>query len=197
MLRAVLVSLSVGLLLARVDSAIAAESAYTKVDFDADCRGQTLVDGGGTWTCKGYKTYQIHFAEGDLRQSVFYGAVGPWHKDAFESFGRFNHAGETVEWRLTNGKPLATIRRWFLAADEGTSNGAEIEVLVVSKVGQKGVGDACVAGYVEASANPEANAIARKVADTVAPGFACRQAEPQWHGKRKNLQIEPMRSFGE
>ena len=197
MLRAVLVGLSVGLLSVQAHPAVAAESAYTKLDVDADCRAETQVHGGGTWTCKGYKTYPIHFAEGDLRQSVFYGEVGPWHNTAFESFGRFNHAGDTVEWRLSKGKPLATIRRWFLAPDEATPDGPEIQVLVISKVGQVGVGDACVAGYVEVLANPDANEVAREVADTVAPGFACRQAEPKWHGKRKNLEIEAMRSFGE
>ena len=68
---------------------------------------------------------------------------------------------------------------------------------MISKVGQKGVGDACIVGYVEATANPDANDIARKVADEAAKGFACRKAQPVWHGLRKNSDISEMRSFGQ
>nr|WP_321442811.1 hypothetical protein [uncultured Cohaesibacter sp.] len=35
----------------------------------------------------------------------------------------------------------------------------------------------------EATAEPDANQLARDVADSVVPGFACGQDQPQWHGK--------------
>ena len=47
-----------------------------------------------------------------------------------------------------------------------------------------------------ATANPDANDIARRVADEEARDFACRYAEPMWHGKRKAA-VEEMRNFGE
>lgn len=177
------------LLLASAAPAMAAESAYTKVDFDRDCRQDEADDLGGSWTCTGYRGYPIRFAEGDLRQSAFYGHLGPWFdKGAFETFSGFNHAGGTVEWRLQGGRPVATIRRWFVSAgtDDGGDPLLEVQVLVIAKVGQKGVGDACVVGFVEATANPNANELAREVADSQAHDFPCRHAEPMWHGARRS-----------
>jgi hypothetical protein len=179
-------------------AAQAADSVYTKVDFEADCREEQSDDMGGSWICKGHGGYGIRFAEGDLRQSAFYGELGPWYdKGAFETFTGFNHAGNTIEWRMRAGVPVATIRRWFVSP--GTKDNGdplpEVQVLVVSKVGQKGVGDACNVGYVEATANKDANEIARKVADEDAHDFACRYAEPMWHGARKNTAIEASSYF--
>jgi hypothetical protein len=184
-------------LLALTPAAQAADSVYTKVNFDADCREEQSDDTGGSWTCKGYGDYAIKFAEGDLRQSAFYGELGPWYeKGAFETFTGFNNARETIEWRMQAGVPVATIRRWHVSP--GTKDNGdplpEAQVLVVSKVGQKGVGDACVVGYVEATANKDANEIARKVADEQAAGFRCREIKPKWHGARKT-EIEASNSF--
>ncbi|MDO9306641.1 MAG: PqqD family protein [Mesorhizobium sp.] len=158
------------LLLASSMAAHAAESAYTKVDFEKDCREVESDELGGSWTCKGYGEYGIRFAEGDLRQTAFYGHVGSWfEKGAFETFTGFNHAGDTIEWRLESGVPVATIRRWFVSpgTDDKGDPLPEVQVLVISKVGQKGAGDACVVGYVEATANKDANVLSRKVADEV------------------------------
>ena len=180
-------------------AAQAAESAYTKTDLDKDCRQVAEDEVGGSWTCKGLGGAQVLFSEGDLRQSIFYGEVGPWYEaGAFESFSAFNHAGDTTEWRVENGKPFATIRRWFVSAGEDTAGKPlpEAQVLVVSRVGQPSEGEACVVGYVEATAIPDANDIARRVADEEARDFACRYAEPMWHGKRKAA-VEEMRNFGE
>jgi hypothetical protein len=189
-------------LLAVAPAAHAADSAYTseytKVNFDADCREEQSDETGGSWTCKGLGDYAIKFAEGDLRQSAFYGELGPWYeKGAFETFASFNNARETIEWRMQVGAPVATIRRWHVSP--GTKDNGdplpEVQVLVVSKVGQKGVGDACVVGYVEATANKDANEIARKVADGDAAGFKCRETRPKWHGERRNAEIEASNYF--
>ncbi len=170
-------------------AAPAAESIYTKVDFEKDCQEQESDENGGSWLCTGFGGYGIRFAEGDLRQSAFYGHLGPWYElGAFETFGGFNHAGDTVEWRLEAGRPVATIRRWFVSpgTDDKGDPLPEVQVLVISKVGQKGTGDACVVGYVEATANADANALATGVADTQARDFACRRTQPAWHGRRRS-----------
>lgn len=186
------------LLLASSMAAYAAESAYTKVDFEKDCREVETDELGGTWICRGYGGYEIRFAEGDLRQSAFYGHVGPWYeKGAFETFTGFNHAGDTVEWRLEAGVPVAAIRRWFVSSgtDDKGDPLPEVQVLVISKVGQKDEGEACVVGYVEATANKDANVLARKVADEEARDFACRYSEPMWHGNRRNTGIQATSYF--
>jgi len=186
------------MLLASSLGAYGAESAYQKVNFETDCREVQSDETGGSWTCKGHGDYGISFAEGDLRQSAFYGHLGPWsEKGAFETFSGFNHAGDTIEWRLDGATPFATIRRWFVSP--GTNDKGdplpEVQVLVISKVGQKDAGDACVVGYVEATANKDANALARKVADEEAYDFACRYAEAMWHGERRATGIEASSYF--
>jgi hypothetical protein len=179
-------------------TAAAAESAYQKLDFDRDCTEISADELGGSWSCKGFGEYEILFAEGDLRQSVFYGEVGDWFAaGAFESFGAFNRAGEMIEWRLQRGRPFATIRRWFLQPAEDGGAAGELQILVVSKVGQPGEGEACVVGYVDARATPKANEVARRVADREAADFACRIDEPRWHGAPEPEGASPSRSFGE
>ncbi len=158
-------------------------SVYTKFDLGKACATIATDPMGGTWQCPGHAGYAVVFSEGDLRQSVFYGHLGSWYAaGAWASFSGFNHVGDTIEWRIPvpGGPPTAAIQRWFI--DRSAIDEAEAQVLVISRVGQPGEGEACVAGYVDALANKDANVIARRVADDIAPGFACRKAEPQWHG---------------
>lgn len=176
-------------------------SIYTKLEFDTDCVQLSADQMGGEFSCAGHGGYGVLITEGDLRQSVFFGYVGDWYADnAWESFGAFNQANDTVEWRLKGGVPFAAILRWYIEnpnPDTGTPDEAHRgQVLVVSKVGQPGVGDACVVGYVDALANGDANTLAREVADTIAEGFACRADEPQFHGGRGPLSGDPTRVFG-
>jgi hypothetical protein len=176
-----------------------AESVYTRVDLDNDC---TLLeksdDGGGSWKCQGYKDYPIWFSEGDARQSIFYGHLGDWYKEtAWESFGPFNHYGGTVEWLIENGKPFAAISRFFIQNSEEDIPKNEGQTLVISKVGQSGMGEACVAAYVDARANKEPNALARKVAGEVVKGFKCRVDIPVYHGIEGLTAGPPSRTFGD
>ncbi|WP_419912481.1 hypothetical protein [Hoeflea sp.] len=152
------------------------ESAYTKLDLDAGCIviGQPADDGGGEWVdmlCAGYKGFPVFFSEADLRQSVHYGfptADGT----TWESFGSFNNVSDTIEWRLQGGRPFATIHRWTVDPDS-------VQVLVVETVGQPGIGGGCVAAYVVATGNPDANVKARQAADRVYTGFDCENDIPE------------------
>ena len=67
--------------------------------------------------------------------------------------------------------PFATIHRWFVSDPEDPDK--QIEVLVVEKVGQIGERDGCAVGLVLATGNPNANEMARKIADEQARDFAC------------------------
>jgi hypothetical protein len=55
-------------------------------------------------------------------------------------------------------------------------------VLVVSRVGQPGSGLACVAGFIEATQTPDANAVARAFADATVRIFQCGVDDADWHG---------------
>jgi hypothetical protein len=175
-----------------------AESVYTSPNLDTDCAVVETNEVGGTWKCRGFKEYPVWFSEGDARQSVFLGHVGDWYrKGAWESFGQFNHYGGTVEWVLESGAPVAAITRFFVQNSEDPPSKDEGQVLVISKVGQPGAGEACVVGYVDARANAEPNVLARKVAAEFVKGFVCRRDEPVYHGVKGPTAGEPSRDFGQ
>jgi hypothetical protein len=98
-----------------------------------------------------------------------------------QTFPAFNDVYKgTVEWRLeksANGKlrPFATILRWnvMVGSDTpGQNGGIKVsgQALVVTRLGPGGV---CHVGYVDARANPDANDLARKLADERARTFKC------------------------
>lgn len=178
--------------------ASANESDYTDRDLDR-CETLMETDEGPSVTlkCGGYRDLPVYFKEGDLRQSQSYGPIGQAYLDeAFETFGPFNHSNARIEWRLAvDGKPFATIVRWFIS-DPETTDEADTrygQVLVVSTVATPDNPTSCVVGYVDALANGDANTLARKVADEEAHDFACGLNEPQWHGIRGPLAGDAMR----
>ena len=177
-------------------AASAAESVYTKLDFDTGCawkepESEEEAQMGGEAVCKGLEGYPVYFAESDLRQHTAYGpAADPF---AFPTgFGQWNSVNETIEWRIEDGKPFATIHRWFIdniSPDTGASEEASRgQVLIISTVADPDAPPAervsCVVGLVDALENRDANVLAREVADDYANGFRCGVDRPAFHGKR-------------
>jgi hypothetical protein len=159
------------------------ESQYTSFDAKT-CRHRKGkgVEDYGSWTCSGYRNLRVLLSAGDQRMQVTY---GDWKKDDIalsQTFPAFNNVYEgTVEWRIEkqpDGKtrPFATILRWNVreAGQEGVvaSSG---RVLVVTRLGAGGV---CQVGYVDARANPNANELARQIADQHARKFDCEKDKP-------------------
>lgn len=167
------------------------ESAYTK--FDAKkCKHKksTEVEDYGSWLCPGYAGLRILLSAGDQRMYVSY---GPW-KDSLaaeQTFPGFNDVYEgTVEWRIEKSpkgqsRPFATILRWnrVTAEDQEKATGPikpSGRTLVVTRLGP---GGSCHVGYVDARANPDANELARKIADEHARSFKCGKDEAITLGK--------------
>ena len=178
-------------------SPVLAQGVYTKLDLDKDCVFHSSYEAGASAYCSGYKGYPVHFSEGDLRQMVRFGHIakldGQW-----ESFGQFNHAGNTIEWLLNEDKPYATILRWFI---ENTNDNGEVtpdrkgQVLVISSVGSHENPVSCTLGYVDARSNNNANTLAREVAADLASTFQCGQDKPEFHGVRGELAGDPSSYF--
>ncbi len=151
------------------------KSLYTTIDLKSCTQTQRHRD-GGAWLCKGLEGYPIYVAEGDLRMFVSVGKRPEKRKAATQTLGPFNSlfkgnaSRATLEWRFVkrNGKvvPYATIQRFFTQNDDGKG-----EVLVVTKVTDK---EDCHVAHIDALANPQAIALARKVADEEARKFDCR-----------------------
>ncbi len=152
-------------------------SLYTAVDLSA-CKA---VPGSNTARlCKGLPGYPVYVAEG---LSGVYLSVGPdadkrrAAQQTLKPFSTlFDKGGRrtTVEWRfiIRNARPVpyATIVRYFTRDAAGAR-----EVLVVMRVTDR---ETCHAAYVDATANPDAIVLARKLADTVARSKDCPLVPP-------------------
>jgi hypothetical protein len=168
-------------------------STYSTLNFETDCKTVLEAEeGGGVWLlCDGFKDIPVHVAEGDLRMSVKFGGTAGNAQGTWQSFGAFNSIGETVEWRLDDGHPFATILRWTLdfSAMRAVTPGPEHrgQVLVISTIDDDAGNPSCMAGLVDARANENANELARQIADTIARSFKCGTDTPQFHGKQGSL----------
>lgn len=171
-------------------TAQAIEHAYTKIDLKA-CkhRPSKVEEDYGSWLCTGYAGIPIYITGAHQHSFVSYGRNARKQLAARESLMSFNGHGDTVEWRiepLPGGKkrPFAAIMRWSTTVQKEEPNpDGEIvrgQVLVITRLDPGGV---CHVGYVDGRANPDANELARKVADETARNFRCGTDAPDSHGK--------------
>jgi hypothetical protein len=152
-----------------------AASAYTSLDLKK-CRhtaGKDVED-YGEWSCAGHGGIGVYVSGGDQRSYVSYGRNPKKEPAAKQTLASFNGEGEKIEWRGERGadgtlKPYATIMRWGTTVSTGDEP-VKGQVLVVTRLGPGGV---CHVGYVDARANPDANALAQKIADENARKFKC------------------------
>jgi hypothetical protein len=149
-------------------------SAYTKIKI-SECAVVEISEEEewGIWRCEGYGGVSVRVAEGDLRTFVSYDDDAGEQLAATQTFPGFNSTGETLEWRLKDGKPFATILRFYIEHDEAKS-----QVLVVTQLKPL----TCHIGYVDATRNANANELARQVADEMAGSFDCGNDEAAWRG---------------
>ncbi len=184
-------------LIAAANAADTRSSVYTKLDFKNGCTTTSEAEEGASITlrCKGYLDHPVNYAEGDLRAAVSFGEQPAGYEAPWQSFGPWNRISETVEWRLKDGKPVATILRWFIDNIDPATGSADPtrvgNVLVVSRLAGLDGKPGCMAGLVDARANSNANEIARNISDTLAEGFDCATDKPEYHGKRGPYAADP------
>jgi len=159
------------------------DSAYTKIMTpDAKCKvvDRNEEEGWAVSKCPGYKGIDVWVGEGDLRAFVGYGPNGQDEAAYGSTFGPFNTTGETVEWRLKDGKPVATILRWKVDGGPDMPKG---EMLVVT---QLEAGNQCWIAVVAAHKNKNANELARQAADELAGTVDCATETPTIVGTPDN-----------
>ncbi len=160
-------------------------SAYTDVDLDA-CRMLSSDEVGATWACDGLNGYPVVISEGDLRMTVSYGEGAMDEAAMNQGFGPFNRLGAKMEWLSPAGDPdapVATILRWYLQKGEGPG---ESQILVVTQLEP---GAVCQIAWIDATANPDANEMAREAAEELAGDFDCG-GMPRIYGKFEAFEIE-------
>ena len=135
-------------------------SAYTKLDLDRCVRVDVVEEPeSARWRCSGFKEVPLFVQDGDGRHDVDAG-----REDNDELWATtFDYPGETIEWRLSGGKPFAIIYRL---------NGANPDVpstsrLIVETVGRSSQG--CRIADIDARTK-NANEKARRAADEILSG---------------------------
>jgi hypothetical protein len=168
-------------LAASAASAQTIEYAYTPLD-TAKCRHvpSKEPEDYGHWTCKGYGSVTVWVAGGDQRMYISFGPRARNELAARQTLSAFNSEGKTIEWRLVRGgdgrlRPFATILRWNTTVTNDSGNPVRGQVLVVTSLPPGGV---CHVGYVDGRANPNANDLAREIADKHARSFRCGKDKP-------------------
>jgi hypothetical protein len=144
------------------------------------------AEDAGIWICPGYAGIPVRISSVDARSFVSFGHNAKAELANRETLTSPNGEGNVIEWRietLPDGKlrPFATIVRWFTAVP--SEKGDEThrgQVLVVTRLNPGGV---CHVGYVDGRANPDANELARQIADERARKFRCGQDTPDNLGK--------------
>lgn len=160
-------------------------SAYTDVDLDA-CEMISSDEVGATWACEGLDGYPVVISEGDLRMTVSYGENAMDEVAMSQGFGPFNRLGAKMEWLAPADdpdNPVATILRWYLQKGEGPG---ESQILVVTQLEP---GAVCQVAWIDATANPNANEMARDAAEELVGGFDCG-GMPKIRGEFEAFEIE-------
>jgi hypothetical protein len=156
-------------------------SVYSDFDLKT-CKALELYadeDEGGVWQCKGIPGFDVLYLEGDLRGYVAFGPEARSQCTSAQTFGAFNSPGPKIEWRMENGKPIATILRWLTDNGSGEAT-AKQNWLAVTKLNGK---DACRTALIDTK-YPEANSIARAKADGPSRSFDCEKDMPEMVSRR-------------
>jgi hypothetical protein len=164
---------SLGAAPAAAERTARATSAYTDLDL-ARCTILAEVEEGASVArrCPGYGGVPLFVLSGDERWDLDAGI----DNEEWESPVEFSSPPRRIEWRLRGGRPFAFIYRLALSQD-----GAPItSVLMVETVGRPGT-PGCPVAEIDARM-PDANALARRHADTRAARFRCKVDHAEYEG---------------
>lgn len=158
----------------------APQSVYTNLDEDT-CRTLTegeiegryetvgICEGVGDWTlyrrADDHGEWSAYSESSDIPVLEYGGYIG--------NFGSFHNV---VEWRLdSSGKPFATIHRYYSMETDTSGEMTRTSVLIVTALNPGADPESCHVGYIRGSI-PNANVLARDLADNTAREYDCVEA---------------------
>jgi hypothetical protein len=160
-------------------------SAYSDYDTrNCSHKAGRDVEDYGEWRCKGLDGMAVLVSAGDQRMTMSFGRHAADEPAAGQTLQGFNDVYKArIEWRFARAaagaiRPFAAIVRWNTVQLDESASGPQTangKVLVVTRLGPDGV---CHVGYVDALANRDAGALARKIADERARAFRCGSDKP-------------------
>lgn len=144
------------------------ESVYTPLDLEnCEVLETDEESGGQSLRCDGYQGIPLYVTDESGRFDV---DAGVPNTDWSTIARPYNSIGDTVEWRIQGGKPVAMILRYnFMTDGMYPVRTSELAVTSIGREGSPG----CLIEWVEADAQPDQNTAARQIADQQAEGFDC------------------------
>lgn len=145
-------------------------SRTTRLDAKG-CRTVSEAEESLVRRCRGFAGIEVYAVEGDARSTLSYGPAAERQPASKAFFAPLNSNADTIEWRAVRSgpdlKPFATIVRW---SGRDPVTGRRHAMLVVTRLPP---GRVCHVAYIDLAANPDAAAIARRAADTLAREADC------------------------
>lgn len=180
---------TIAVLLALIVAPAAAQTALVSAYTDVDPEQCEVVDTdiiSAMFACEGLGGVPVTIIESDLRMTVSYGENPMDEPSIRQGFAPFNRLGAKMEWlspAATPDKPVATILRWYLQRGEGPD---ESQILVVTQLVP---GATCQVAWIDATANKDANVLARQAATELAGDFDC-DGMPRIYGEFEAFEVE-------
>ncbi|WP_323762316.1 hypothetical protein [Maricaulis sp.] len=153
-------------------------SQYTRID-EACVESQLPDEPVYEAVCPGLDGWLVHILSGEHGSASAYARPGMARSGYINAPMRGLYGGfhAVVEWRLDGGEAFATIHRYV---HHNTPDVVEFyggieepNTLIVTALAAEGGYAVCPVAFVDASALPDANLIARSVADDLARGWDC------------------------
>jgi hypothetical protein len=124
----------------------------------------------------------------DQRVMISFGPRAKEEPAAHQTLSSFNGEGEKIEWRIEKSAnqrhPFAAIMRWSMTKPDDKGDQVRGDVLVVTRLPPGTVCHVGHGGHVDGCANPNANELAREIADKNAREFRCRKDAPMVLGAK-------------
>ncbi|WP_300527574.1 hypothetical protein [Maricaulis sp.] len=157
-----------------------AVSTYSNIEPEV-CEGIYSSDEGPVFVsaCQGVGPWTVYVHADSHREMTAYATVPlePGERPEHFAFGGYmgNMGGynNVIEWRLKRegGEPFATIHRYRFPDPDDFSRAREI--LTVTALRADYAFESCHVGYVDATDLPDANVLARELADRLSYTFRC------------------------
>lgn len=162
----------------------AQDSVYSHLT-EENCLTLSETDEGGGYSviqrCEGQGDWNVFFHSGDHGSASAFarGDEAPEQMPYGGYVGNFGSFHTVIEWRLdVAGDAFATIHRYNSTSFDAEGQARNNSILIVAALRAGAEAESCHVGYVNVTRLSGGNALAREMADRLAPGFVC--GDPIW-----------------
>ena len=162
----------------------AQDSVYSNLTGES-CQTLSETEEGGGYSviqrCDGHGGWNVFFHSGDHGSASAFsrGDNAPEQMPYGGYVGNFGGFHDVLEWRVDGeGDAFATIHRYNSTSFDAEGQPRNNSILIVAALRPGSEAESCHVGYVNVTRLSGGNALAREMADRLAPAFVC--GDPIW-----------------